>query len=123
MTKLSIGTGLLLIAIGLGFYFGTGAKSVTAMIPSFFGIVILLCGLISKSPAQRKVSAHIGVAAAVLGILGGLGMAIPKIIKAGGTIATAQYAQLILGVVCLIYVFFAIQSFAAARKAMKSSES
>ena len=41
ITKLSLIVGILLIGLGVILYISTGSKSLTAMIPSFFGLPIL----------------------------------------------------------------------------------
>ena len=46
MPTLAIVFGLILEAMGIGSYFLTGAKSLTALIPAGFGTLILLCGII-----------------------------------------------------------------------------
>ncbi len=47
MAKITIGLGIVLIALGFGSYFGTGQASVTALIPAFFGLPLLLLGLVA----------------------------------------------------------------------------
>lgn len=116
MTKLSIGTGAILVLLGIASYFATGQTSPTAFIPSGFGIVILAMGLLCRNEAKRKMAAHIAVFVALLGVLGGFGMAIPKVAK-GAEMKGSIIAQLVMGAICLIYIIFAVRSFIAARKA------
>jgi nitrate/nitrite transporter NarK len=118
ITKLSILTGVALILLGAAFYVGTGMKSMTAMIPAFFGIPIVLCGLLARDEKKRMMAAHIAALVGVLGALGGLGMGIPKLIKGSG--GNAAIAQLIMGVICVIYVVACVRSFIAARKARQA---
>jgi len=116
ITKLSIATGGALIVLGLGFYLGTGMKSWTALIPAlFFGLPILLCGLLARDEKKRMMAAHIAALFGVLGILGGFGMGIPKLIKGGS--GSAAIAQVIMGAICLVYTIACVRSFIAARKA------
>ena len=56
MVKAATIFGLLLIGNGLYGYLGSEAKSVTAFIPSFFGIAILLCGF--GSALNEKLRKH-----------------------------------------------------------------
>ena len=58
MAKITIGLGLVLIALGLGSYFGTGQASVTALIPAFFGLPLLLLGLVALKERMRKNAMH-----------------------------------------------------------------
>ncbi|MEM9481826.1 MAG: hypothetical protein AAGA58_19420 [Verrucomicrobiota bacterium] len=115
MTKLSIGTGAALIALAVGFFLATGATQKTALIPVAFGIPILIMGFLAKDEKKRKMAAHIAVLIALLGLGGGFGMGIPKLIKEGPGLAVIE--QIIMGVICLGYIIFAVKSFIAARKA------
>ena len=105
-----------MILIGVVSYFATGQTSPTAFIPSGFGIVILAMGFLCKDESKRKMAAHIAVLVALLGVLGGFGMAIPKLAK-GAEMKGSIIAQLVMGVICLVYIIFAVRSFTAARKA------
>lgn len=55
MTKTTIGLGVLLILVGVGAYFGSGTKSITALIPAFFGLPISLLGI---AALQEVAEAH-----------------------------------------------------------------
>ncbi len=120
MTKISLGFGLLLIVLGVAFYYATKQASMTALIPAFFGVAILICGLIAIKPSARKHAAHVAALVGLLGIAGGFGMSIPKFMKGEANLATLE--QLIFGIVCAVYVFFCVRSFIAARKAKKKLE-
>ncbi len=117
ITKISIITGLVLIALGVGFFVATGmdSKKWTSLIPAlFFGLPILICGWLAREEKRRMMVAHIAVLFAVLGILGGLGMGIPKVAKGG--LSPAPVEQLIMAAICLVYVVACVRSFIAARK-------
>ena len=64
MARITIGVGSLLIILGLVGYFvlaepdEAGAKSITAMIPAFFGVPILLLGFVATKAALRKHAMH-----------------------------------------------------------------
>ena len=47
MAKITIGLGLVLIALGLGGYFSTGRESPTALIPVLFGLPLLILGWVA----------------------------------------------------------------------------
>jgi len=117
ITKISILTGLVLIVLGVGFFVATGmdSKKWTSLIPAlFFGLPILLCGLLAREERRRMMVAHIAVLFAVLGVIGGLGMGIPKLVKGG--LSPAPVEQLIMATICLVYVVACVRSFIAARK-------
>ncbi len=120
MAKITIGLGLVLIALGLGGYFGTGRASVTALIPAFFGLPLLLLGLVALNERRRKHAIHIAV---IIGLLGCVGtarslMKLPVLLT-GGEIArpTAVAIQAAMAIVCLIYVLMCVRSFVKARRA------
>lgn len=92
--------------------------SPTAFIPSFFGVLMIIGAVIGLKPGMHKHGAHVAAGVALLGVLGGLGMGLPKLL--GGTVTEAVISQLILGVLSLIVLVAAIQSFIAARKAKAS---
>jgi hypothetical protein len=123
MPTLAIVFGLILDAMGLGAYLSSGAKSVTALIPAFFGTPILICGLLAKFvPGIRMHVMHVAALFGLLGTLGGLGMGLPK---AGALIAgtlerpMAVAMQIALGAVCLVFLVLCVKSFIDARRARK----
>jgi hypothetical protein len=108
--------GLLLIVFGVAAYVTTGRTSVTALIPAFFGAVLVICALVARNEAARKHAMHAAVAIGLLGALASLGRGVPAAI-AGGANRPAVISQLAMGVMLLIYVALGVQSFIAARKA------
>jgi hypothetical protein len=122
ITKISIITGLALIALGVGFFINTGMdwKSWTSLIPALvFGLPILVCGLLAQNEKRRMMVAHIAVLFAVLGVLGGLGMGIPKALNWEEAIPREKrkaLSLLITAGICLFYVVACVRSFIAARK-------
>ena len=66
---------------------------------------------------------HIAALTGLLGVLGGLGMGLPKLGKLiAGTAErpTAVILQIAMGALCLLFLFFCVKSFIAARRARKS---
>jgi len=113
ITKLSILTGSLLTVLGLVLYFSSGKVSVTALIPSFIGVPILVCGFLARDEKKRKVVAHIALTLALLGALAGFGRGLPKLF--GGDSDPAILGMLTMSVICTVYVIACIRSFIAAR--------
>lgn len=118
-----LAAGLLLIATGIGFYLATGANAVTSLIPAFLGAPIAICGglmLAIAGPARRHL-AHAVAVLALLGVLGGLGMGLPGLVKVlnetAGARPVAVTLQLIMGVVCAILLALMVRSFIQARRA------
>ncbi len=119
MKNLTLSLGILLTLLGLASYFGTGQESITALIPTFFGMVFIILALFAGAESLRK---HMMHAAAGLALLGAFGSArgIPGFIDiiSGETVARplAVYAQVAMFLMCTVYIVRAVQSFRAARK-------
>ena len=69
--------GLILIVLGVASYVVTGRTSVTALIPAFFGAVLVICALIARNEAARKHAMHAAVAVGLIGALAALGRGVP----------------------------------------------
>ncbi len=124
MAKITIGLGFLLIALGLGSYFGTGRASATALIPAFFGLPLLLVGLVALQERMRKTAMHIAV---ILGLLGFAGtvrglMKLPVLLTGGELERPAAVAvQAAMAIVCLVFVLLCVGSFVRARRTSADS--
>ncbi len=121
MAKITIGLGFVLIALGLGSYFGTGRASVTALIPAFFGLPLLLLGLVAAlNERMRKTAIQIAVVIGLLGFAGTVSglMKLPALLS-GGELArpTAVAVQAGMAIVCVIFVLLCVWSFISARRA------
>ncbi len=113
-----------LIALGVLTYFTSDSRSPTALIPAFLGLPLAAAGAIALKPGLKMHAMHAGVLLALLGVLGGLGMGVPKgIAWAMGTTPERPVAvrtQLIMGVICLWLMITYVRSFIAARKARQT---
>jgi len=112
--------GLLLIVLGVASYTLTGRTSITALIPAFIGAVFVICALIARREAARKHAMHAAVAVGLIGAIGSLARGVPAALG-GDPTRPAVMAQLVTGVLLLIYVALGVQSFIAARKARQQS--
>lgn len=123
MANTTILIGILLILLGLGSYFGTGSQSFTALIPAFFGIPILVLGILARNEKWRKHSMHVSLILALLGLLGSFS-GIPKVVTLIGDgdvlRPAAAITQTIMAIICLIYLILGIKSFIDARRKPKS---
>jgi uncharacterized membrane protein (UPF0136 family) len=121
MKNLAFVCSALLIVTGLVGYFGWEAigaskQSVTALIPAFVGIPMLIGALISLK--KNMLGMHIAVTFSLLGALAGLGRLVPGLIK--GTVDFSQIGTklvLEMTVICLFFTIMAVRSFIAARRA------
>jgi len=116
MAKISIIIGVLLIILGLYGYFGLNSESVTALIPAFVGLPLLILGWFALNEKYRKTSMHIAAAIALLGFIGSAMRAVPALFKNEIANQEAFTVQMLMAVLCLIFVVQAVQSFIKARR-------
>jgi uncharacterized membrane protein len=119
MPQITLVLGSVLILLGIGFYLGTGTSSVTALIPAFLGIPIVISGILARREGWRQHAMHAAVLLALLGFLGsarGL-LQLPSLVR-GAEVArpAAVVAQSITALLCLVFVVLAVNSFIQARR-------
>lgn len=115
MPQISLYFGGVLILLGLLSYFGTGQTSLTAMIPSAFGVALAICGGLANAPSRRKLWMHVAATIALLGIIG-VGMRAIPTLGSGAPMGIATWVQLITGVLLIVYVVLCVRSFIEARR-------
>ncbi|MGB7068258.1 MAG: hypothetical protein WBD22_02075 [Pyrinomonadaceae bacterium] len=122
MPSTSIACGAILILIGvIGYINGMLADraSVTAMIPAFFGIVLLALGYAARiKEGLRRHLMHAAVVVALLGFILTAGRLVSKFSEL--TYSAAVVSQVSMALVCLLFVILAIRSFADARRRNES---
>lgn len=120
MPLVTIVYGLLLAVLGVGFYFALAPISMTALIPAFFAVPVVLCGFLARVERMRKHAMHAAAMLGVLGVAGGAPGAI-KLLKSfsGAEIArpAAALEQALMAVLSLVFVVLCVRSFMAARRA------
>ncbi|HEX3726378.1 MAG TPA: hypothetical protein VHV08_09045 [Pirellulales bacterium] len=121
MHHVTIGVGVILVAIGLFGYFGSVAEnpSPTALIPAAFGAILIVLGIVAHRPALRMHAIHAAVSIALLGFLLAGGRGVMKLGLAASddlSISRPVRLTLLMAIVCLIYVGLCIRSFIAARR-------
>lgn len=122
MAKVTLVFAVLLIALGLAGYLGTGSQHPTALIPTWFGLALGVFGLLAISPSEsrRKLFMHVNVTIGLLGFLGGAVEAIRGYLHAKSAglepdrIALAS--KLTMAGLLLIYVILCVRSFITARR-------
>jgi hypothetical protein len=126
MSNLAIVFGVLLGILG-GVLFGfSGSHSPTALIPSAFGVALILCGFIAKNEKARMHAMHF---AALLGLLG---FAIPiwRLVKkfVFPTDRPAEFnewadgGQIAMAALSGVFLALCVKSFIDARRARKARE-
>ena len=116
MTKIGTRAGVLLILFALFGYFGSGAQSWTALIPSFFGIPILIGSLVGRNPDKLKLGMHIAALFGLLGFLAPLGRVVPGLIKGTFVFNLAGTLMIAMTVVCAVFLFLCVRYFIEVRK-------
>jgi hypothetical protein len=122
LAKLTLVLAVLLVALGLVGYIGTGSLHSTALIPAWIGLALGIFGFLAISPNERrrKLFMHINVTIALLGFLGSTSEAIRGYVHATSRglepdqIALAS--KVTLAGLLLIYVILCVRSFIAARR-------
>ena len=112
-----------LILLGAVGYFGWEAigadkQSITAAIPAFVGVLMLIGGIIALKNNMHGM--HVAVTASLLGAVAGLGrfgMSAAKGELSGPTPVLVG----LMAVICGIFTVLAVRSFIAARKAREAS--
>jgi hypothetical protein len=110
-------TGVLLLALGLGGFIGTGSAHYTALIPSVFGLIIGVCGLLAQNPARRALVMHIAVTVGTLGFLGSIVQFLKGVTgEAMQTRPVAVESQGFMALITGIFVALCVNSFIKARR-------
>ena len=119
MAPVSIGFGVVLIVLGVGFYLATGQQHPTALIASGFGLVLLLLGLVALKDSLRKHAMHLAAMVGLIGFLVPAVMALPKLpalLSGEAARPAAVVEQLIMAALCLLFVLLCVRSFIVARR-------
>lgn len=125
MTNLTYAIGGILTALGVIAYVATGAASVTALIPAFVGVLLLICAALAHQRASlRRHAMHAALVIALLGALGSL----MNVAKLGELVAgtaerpSAVVVSTIMFVLLVVHIAMGVRSFIAARRAPASSQ-
>jgi hypothetical protein len=123
MAKVTLVFAFLLIVLGLVGYFNTGSQHPTALIPTWWGLALVIGGFLAISPDERRrrLFMHINVGIGALGFLGAVGSAI----NGYGTARSAGIEfdhvamayKLAMAALLFIYVNMCVRSFIEARRA------
>lgn len=125
MAKVTLFFAVLLIALGMTGYLGTGSAHPTALIPAWIGLALGFGGLLAISPnaSRRKLFMHINVTIGLIGFVG----ALVEALRGYGAARSAGLdpdmialtSKLIMAGLLFIYVNLCIKSFVEARRARK----
>jgi peptidoglycan/LPS O-acetylase OafA/YrhL len=122
MARVTYVFGILLIALGLIGFWGTGSIHSTALIPTWFGLALAAGGLLAISPSEgrRKLLMHINVTVGLIGLIGAIVSALHEYGHARSLGVDPDWkalsAQLAMAGLLLIYVNLCVRSFIQARR-------
>ncbi len=125
MAKVTLLFAVLLVALGLAGYLGTGSLHRTALIPAWIGLALGVFGFLAISPSEsrRKLFMHINVTIALLGVLGTgaeiIRSSFANLAADKAPNLWALYSKLALELLLLTYVILCVRSFIAARRSGK----
>lgn len=111
--------GILLILLGIISYFATGMVSITALIPTFFGIVFVLLAWLSNYKKEwNKHVMHASALLAVIGFIGSIGGLFDLLgaVFGVGEPTASAIAKSIMALLLIIYIIYAVKSFVGARR-------
>ena len=126
MARVTYVFGVLLILVGLIGYFATGSAHPTALIPTWFGLALVVGGILAVSPSEgrRKLFMHLNVTIGLVGLIGAVASALHGYEHARSLgidpDCKALAAQLSMAVLLLIYVNLCVRSFIKARRSRQA---
>lgn len=122
MVRLTRVTGIVLIVLGVVYFVMTGSAHPTPLIPSIWGLLLLVCGVLAISKDTKRVMLwmHIAVTLGLLGFLfPGIRAAMTYAKPATLTVVkqTAAQEEVIMAVICLIFTVLCVRNFMVNRRA------
>ncbi len=125
MPGISIVYSMILIILGLTGYFISDTASVTALIPAFFGVVILVLGLLAFKEKLRRHMMHVVSVLALIGFIANISSLSKYFRLLGGESFENEYAIIFrfwMAVVSIVFFLIFLNSFIKARIAKKQAE-
>jgi hypothetical protein len=121
MHHVTVAVGVVLSAIGLFGYFNSASEhpSPTALIPTGFGVVLIVLGIVAHRASARMHAMHAAAAIALVGFLLAGGRGFMKLGQAASddlALSRPVRLTLLMALVCLVYVGLCVWSFVAARR-------
>jgi hypothetical protein len=119
LAKLTIGFGVLLMAISAGFWLAMGRMETAALHPAGVGLLLVICGVLAntENAKQRMLWMHIAVTAGLVGFLITGIRAVLELVKGtSGVNPLAFDERVTVALICLVYVGLCVKSFITARR-------
>jgi hypothetical protein len=107
--------GLLLTLLGFGGYVMTRTSSLTALIPAFFGLTLMVLGFLARADTVRGHAMHAAATVALFGFAAAIFslFATPPAVRPG----VALYAQIAMALLTGAFLALCVRSFLHARRA------
>jgi hypothetical protein len=121
VAPIAITFGVLLSILGAVIFALAAVKSPTALMPAYFGIALIILGVIARNEKARKHAMHLAALLALIGVIGGVVMGILALTRERP--ATVWGGSLGMAALCGVFLALCIQSFITARRARKQSQS
>jgi hypothetical protein len=120
MAPIAMSFGFLLTILGIVLISLADTKSLTALIPSYVGIALILLGMLARSEKLRMHAMHVAALLGLVGLIGGLVMGILGLVR--DRPATVWGGSLAMAALCGAFLALCVRSFIAARRARKMRE-
>ena len=125
MIKVTFSYAGFLILLGLGGYVLSSGVSWTALIPAFFGVAILILGLIARNDRHRMWAMHVAVVLAFLGLAGSVSGLVKLVMFVVGQQPLARPfaagSQALMALATALFLVICVRSFIAARRRQAQS--
>ncbi len=125
MASTTVVFGMVLVVLGLAGYLSSSGGAPTALIPAFFGLALVICGVMAHREATKKAAMHVAVGLGLLGCLGAFrGVTkLPSLLNGSAERPLAIQMQVAMFAICVLYVWLCIRSFQEARRARTTNPS
>jgi len=125
MARLTIGFGVLLAAVSVGFWVAMGRADSAALHPAGLGVVLIVCGLLAntENAKRRMLWMHIAVTVGLLGFLiTGVRAAIEAVKGTAMVVKPLAFEERVAAaLICLVFVGLCVRSFIAARRSRSAA--
>jgi hypothetical protein len=115
VAPIAIVIGVLLSILGVVIYALAEVKSPTALFPTYFGVALIILGVVARNEKARKHAMHLAAVLGLIGAVGGVVMGILALVRERP--ATVWGGSLAMAALCGVFLFLCIKSFIAARRA------
>ena len=116
--KLTYIAGGVLVVVGVISYIASGAASLTALIPSGLGVLLLAAAVVARNDRIRRHVMHVAMLIALVGIVATLGntLRLGEVFAGTAERPLAVIASALTFLTLVVYLGFGIASFVQARR-------